>query len=134
MALVPVSAYGTVIDFATVAYAGVKSISGPGVSVDMLDVSTHDAGTGYRTFVPGLADGGELTVEAVFDDANEAIVAAHLATPYNNSVLAIEITFPGDIVWAFNAFISGYEPSAAVDGDCTATITLKVTGAITYDP
>ncbi|HUT12398.1 MAG TPA: phage tail tube protein [Thermoguttaceae bacterium] len=130
MAATPISAYGTTVTLTTGGLAaGVKSISGPGVSVDMLDVSTHDAGTGYRSYVPGLADGGELTLEIVFDDANEVLWKAQVRAAVN----IYTIVWPATITWVFSGHMTGFEPSAAVDGDLSATITVKVTGVITYD-
>ena len=130
MAATPISAYGTTLTMTSAGLvAGVKSLSGPGVSVDMLDVSTHDAGTGYRTYVPGLADGGELTLEIVFDDANEVLWKAEVRA----AVDTYTIVWPATITWVFSGLLTGFEPSAAVDGDLSATITVKVTGVITYD-
>jgi len=132
MALEPAAAFGSVLTVSGAA-AGVLSISGPGVTVDTIDVTSHSSTSGYREFVEGLADGGEITCEIIFDDANEAKWAALMRA---GVVASCNITWPattGTLVWTFSAFPTGFEPTAPVDGSLTATLTLKVTGAITYD-
>jgi len=131
MALVPAAAFGTVVKLDTVALGGVISLSGPGVTIDTIDVTSHSSTSGYREFVEGLADGGELTMEIIFDDANELVLATKRAA---GLTVTIEITWPGAIVWSAEAWLTGIEPNAASDGALTATVTWKITGVITYDP
>lgn len=46
----------------------VADISGPEISVETIDVTTHDSPDGFNEFIAGMADGGEVTFDLVFDD------------------------------------------------------------------
>lgn len=46
--------------------AEVTAIHGPGLKRDMIDVTSHDSIDGWREFVAGLADGGEVTFDINF--------------------------------------------------------------------
>ena len=43
---------------------GVKSMSGPSISRDVQDVTSMTSGDGWREFIGGLNDGGEVSFEA----------------------------------------------------------------------
>lgn len=43
---------------------GVKSMSGPSISRDVHDVTSMTSGSGWREFIGGLNDGGEVSFEA----------------------------------------------------------------------
>ena len=47
--------------------AQITNISGPGISTDAIDVTTHQSASAHREFLAGLVDGGEVTFEMVFD-------------------------------------------------------------------
>jgi predicted secreted protein len=53
---------GTAEVFATV--AEVLDISGPTMTRETIDVSSHDSAGGYREFIAGWRDGGEVSVTA----------------------------------------------------------------------
>ena len=44
--------------------------------------------------------------------------------------VAYSIVFPTTpaVTWSFTAFVTGFEPSAPVDGGLTASVSLKITG------
>lgn len=45
----------------------IRSISGPDSEYDDVDTTTLDSSTNFRTFIPGLADPGVVTIEVVSD-------------------------------------------------------------------
>lgn len=67
------AAYGTHLIYTdpespvTRAIHAVADISGPEVSIDTIDVTTHDSPDKFNEFVPGMADGGEVTFDLMFD-------------------------------------------------------------------
>ncbi len=65
--------YGAVLQVTTTtgdaAIGQVLSITGPGVDFPDVDTTTMDSSSNYRTFVPGLGDPGELTINVLYDPA-----------------------------------------------------------------
>lgn len=49
-----------------VSILGIKSISGPKISRDSVDVTDMQSASGYREFIGGLTDAGEVTFESNF--------------------------------------------------------------------
>lgn len=123
------SAFGTTLKKSAVAIAELTSIGGPSLSADTLDVSTHDSASGYREFVQGMRDGGEISIEGNFIPGNAGQIA--LKTDFDDgSSDEYVITFPASMAttWTFNAIITGFETSAPFDDKASFTATMKVTG------
>lgn len=115
--------------FTTVAQ--VRTIGGPSLTAETIDVSTHD-GAGYREFVASLIDPGEVTLEIVWDpDAatHDSMFDDLVARTLRN----VQIVWPDatSTTWSFAGQFTRFEPSAPVDGDLSASVTYKVSGAIT---
>ena len=116
--------------------AEIVSLNGPGLSRGTLDVSNMDITDGAMQFMPeALHDGGEVTVELnwIPSNASHALLLADMT----NSAQAYVIDWndapqtSGITEWRFNAFITGFEPSAAVDSKLGASATFKLSSAIT---
>jgi len=112
------------------------SISGPSISVATIDTTT--LADVHRTFVGGTIDSGELTLECnldpggtdsgKFEDQWDAAAAAAPAAK------ACIITFPAAATastYTFNAVLTGYETSLNMDDSIKASISLKISGAVT---
>lgn len=115
---------------AYVAIAEITNMTPPNQQVDQVDVSNMDSANRTREFIAGLTDPGEMTVEMNFvpNSTTDALIRARrLAGDYQNA----KIVFPNGAQWVFAAFVSGYEISTPIDDKMTATLTLKVAGAIT---
>jgi predicted secreted protein len=103
------------------------------LSLDTIDVTAHDSPSGFREFIAGLADAGEVTIEMIFDpdNATQALLRTDLtsrtATTY--TVTMSEPTTPQ--TWAFTGIVTAFEPSAPVDGALTVSVTIKITGVVT---
>jgi len=129
------SAYGTALKRGTVEIAQVTSISGPGISLDTVDVTEHDGG-GWEEVVPTILRSGEVTLEIAYDPAAATHKNASGGLLYDlvqRAKSAYTLTFltTPAASWTFNAYVTGFEPSAPVDGALTASVTLKITGAVT---
>ena len=127
------SAYGTALKRGTVEIAQVTSISGPGISLDTVDVTEHD-GSGWEEVVPTILRSGEVTLEIAYDPAettHKNVSGGLLYDLVQRTKSAYTLTFPSLHSWTFNAYVTGFEPSAPVDGALTASVTLKITGAVT---
>ena len=104
------------------------SIAGPNITLEALQ-SSHLGTPGYHTYVlADLKDGGEVTADFYWDALNGypplAGVAETITITNNDSGAATE---------AFSGFIVGFNgPTRAVGELQTASITIKVLGAITF--
>ena len=111
----------------------VFAVNGATLSADVADVSAHDSTQFYREFVNTFRDGGEVTLGLRWDPAeathSEALngLLALFELDVSSSYL---VNWPntGLSTWTFDAFVTGYEPSADFDADLEANVTLKVTG------
>ena len=119
---------GTVLTIGS-AISELTSISGPTISLDVLDVTSHDSADQFREFVAGLADGGEISVEGNFIDAAQANILLALLVSRDVTTGAT-IVFPNTeaSTWTFDCFVTGYESSEPFDDKLSFTATLKITG------
>jgi hypothetical protein len=56
------SAFGTTLKKGATAIAELISIGGPTISADTIEATSHDSPDGYREFLQGLRDAGEITI------------------------------------------------------------------------
>jgi predicted secreted protein len=128
-----VASYGTLLARSTDAVtfttiAGVTELSGPSLSLNTIESTDMDSTGGYREFVGGLIDGGEVSVTINYD--NHTTHRSLLQDLTTRAVRTFRITIPTTpaTVWTFTALVSGFTPSTPVDDKSTASITLKLTG------
>ncbi len=130
------AAFGTLLKIAGTTVAGVTNIGGPGLTLETIDVTNHSSASAWREFVGGLKDGGEISVDIVFDPAaathkNASGGLLYLLT--TRASASFTITFPdaAPTTWTFAAFVTSFEVGAPVADGLTASVTLKITGAPT---
>jgi len=113
------------------AVAQIANISGPGLSLDTEDVTTHDSTGAWEEVVGTILRSGELSLDLVYDpnesthDASTGLVSM---LDYGFPV-GFSVVFPTPVTWSFAAIVTGFEPSAPHDGALTAAVKLKLTGA-----
>ena len=130
------SAFGTLLKRGGVTIAQVTNIAGPGISLDTQDVTSHDSTAGWEEVVGTILRSGEVKLDLVYDPnaaTHKWAAGGLLSDLVLRTATAYTLVFPSTaaVTWAFNAFVTGFEPSAAVDGALTASATLKITGAPT---
>ncbi len=134
------AAYGTVLEMgatgSAVEIAGVRNISGPELSLDTVDVTTHDSTGSWEEVVGTILRTGELTLEIIYDPADDTHDAtAGLVDVYENKTLTqFALTFPDDDTTTLTlpqTYVTGFTPGAPVDGDLTASVKIKTTGSPT---
>lgn len=113
------------------AVGDIVSIDFSGMTADTLDVSVH--GSTWREYVPGLKDGGTITITARFGPETHATLLDNVGTKS-----AHRFTFPKEtstnavalqIEW--NAIVSSVGLAAPHDGLLEASVTLQTSGAPT---
>ena len=110
-------------DTADTKVAEVKGITGPGITGDDIDVTHTDSSDGYREFIPGLADSGEVSLDVNFTKAELALIWSYVRTERTYMV-----TFSDGSKWYGNGYVKGITNEAPLDGAITGTVTVKCSG------
>jgi predicted secreted protein len=109
--------------------ADATGISGPGLSRETVDVTSHGSPDGWMEFRGGLKDGGEVSVDINYQPAVHDLLVADLD---DDEPRNYQLVFPDDpttpTTWAFAAIMTGFEPDAPYDDKLSASLTFKVTG------
>lgn len=126
-------AFGIALKKGGTAYAQAKSISGPGMSLDTEDVTSHDSTGAWEEVVGTILRSGEISMDIVYDPAHATHKYAAGGVIYDfvqRTAIALTLVFPdaATTTWSFNALVTGFEPQGPVDGALTATVKFKLTG------
>lgn len=111
-------------------FGEVTNVTPPNISRDSIDASHGQSPGGYREFIPGLVDGGEVTIEFNLIPGGVASLAlmAEFALLGQEATKTREIEFPNGAIWNFNAFLTGFQSESPADDKMTGTATYKITG------
>lgn len=123
----PFKSLGTKLKKGTTAIAELTSINGLDLSADTIETTTLDTVEGYRTFMQGLKDAGEVSISGYFDPTDHA----SLLTDFENGDSAIyTIEFPADVdyKWEFTAVVTAYSTGAELEDNISFEATFKVSG------
>jgi len=126
-----ITSNGTTFSYDGGAVADVLSISAPSVSVATID--TTNLGAVHRTFIAGTIDSGEVSLEIMYDPMSDTDIedswdnTATTAPVYKECI----VTFSDSATYTFDAIITAFSTSVAIDDKVTASLTLKITGAVT---
>lgn len=130
------SAFGTELKRGATSIAQISNISGPGLSLDVEDVTSHDSTGAWEEVVATILRSGEVSFDIVFDPA--AATHKYAAGGLTHDMVArvaqtysIVFTDTAATTWSFSAFVVGFEPSMPHDGALTASVKMKITGAPT---
>ena len=110
----------------------VFSVTPGAPAADRIDATHFQSPNRRREYIPGLIDSGEASFEINWVPGNASDL---LIRDLMDSGETVEhrITFPGGARVTFDASIIGYEKEIPVDDRMTATITVAVSGAETWD-
>lgn len=128
-----IAAFGTAFKRGATTIAYVQNISGPGLSADTEDVTTHDSTAAWEEHVVTILRSGEVTLDLEYDPAAATHKNASGGLIYDlasRTAQTFSIVFPdaANTTWSFSAFVTGFEPGAPHDGALTASAKLKLTG------
>lgn len=106
-----------------------SSISGIDASADEVEVTDMGNTDGYREYLPGFKDGGEVSVSGYMDGEDEGQARLYELME-SGDVVDCKIQFPEKIgkTWSFKAGVTKFTTSADVDDAITFEATLKVSG------
>lgn len=102
------------------------SINAPELTAETTDVTALDNQDGYKEFLGGFKDGGEVAVEGFMDGTDEGQQTMHDAFE-GQEAHACKIVFPEAIgkTWRFNGVISKFK-----SGDASLTDALKFSASV----
>ncbi len=118
--------------------AQVRDISGPAVIADQIEASHRDSRA--RRYVAGMYDGGEISFDIVFDPDHAShdptLADSMYAYAASGETASFRLTFPGagtaTTTATFAAFVSNFEITSPLEDALTASLTAKVSGAVTW--
>jgi len=115
------------------AIAEINSISGPSASRETIDVTTLDTVGGYRKFISGLRDGGDVSLNMNFTKATYELMKDDFE---DNAVQEYQIVLPDDdgTVLQFEGLVTELPVEIPLDDKVSANITIKVSGKVELDP
>lgn len=126
-------ALGTTITFNAKTIGALTSIGEITPDSEELDATTLDSVGGYREFLQGFKDSGEVTLSGYLDKADAG--QQELITGYGSGLVkAVAISFPNSSgVASFNAYVKSFTLGAAdVDGIVGFGATLRISGAVDF--
>lgn len=122
-------ALGTKLKKGTAAIANLTSISGLDVSADTIETTTLDS-EGYRTYIQGLKDAGEISISGYLDATAGKGHAELFADFEAGTVDNYTIEFPAAMKakWEFGAIVTGFSTGAELEDLVSFEATLKISG------
>ena len=113
----------------------VFAITGLGKVRELVDVTSFDSG-GNREFVPGLADGVEITVECNYvpGATRQGAMIDAVEAGDNVNFRIVESLGSPETTYTFTGSPLGWTLNPSVDDRNTLTFTVKISGEITVAP
>ena len=112
------------------AIAEINDITGPNMSRDTIDTTSLDTTGGYRTFIGGFRDGGEVQLEMNFTLAGYD----DLKLDFEDSDLRdYQIVLPdtGATTFGFTGLITSLGVKIPNNDKITASVSIKISGGVT---
>lgn len=108
----------------------VNTITGPNRSRDTIDVTTLDSVGGYREFIGGFRDGGEVTLDMNWTRAGFDLLNIDFEASVSQSY-SIVMPDTGATDFSFQGWVTNISKTIPADEKITMTVTIKIDGQIT---
>ncbi len=118
-------------EVADLVIANLTSIGEIGVESSEIDVTTLDSDSGYKEYIAGFKDAGEVALAGIIksEDAMEAM----LALAESQSIEEWTIETESGSTWVFDGFVKMFkEAEATVEGVRGFSASIRVSGAPEY--
>lgn len=127
------AAMGTALKIGLNAIASLSSVGGINLSADTIDTTALDTTGGYRTFIAGFKDAGEVSMSGFFDPSDTNGQYALYTAFGTGDVTAFSIVFPTNMgaSWTFNGVVTAFSTGASTGDAVTFDATIKVSGVPT---
>lgn len=112
------------------AIAEINDINGPNLSRDTLETTSLDTTGGYRTFIGGFRDGGEIQLEMNFtlDGYDDLKLDFEDDDPRDYQIVLPDT---GATTLGFSALVTALGMKLSTTDKITASVTLKISGEVT---
>jgi predicted secreted protein len=114
--------------------AEISELTPPSMSRDAIEVTTMGSTSGFREFIPGWRDGGEVSIVANWlptdttHDGTTGLLESYLDDDEHNW----RIVLPDSLATiAFTGFITAFEPDLPLEEQGKLSCTIKLTGVPT---
>ena len=127
-------ALGTELRRAGTKVAEVRTISGPGITLDTTDVTSHDSTGGWEEVIATILRSGTVTFEINYvpTAATHKNAAGGLIHDMIGRISSTWTIVLGAVTLAsFTGYVTGFSPTANHDGSLSASCTIKPTGVVT---
>lgn len=124
-----IKSFGGTFKVATKTVGGLTDVNIGGVDVNMIDVTDQASTDGWKEFVGGLKDGGQVELTGNFKSVDDGQSELR-GNP--GETAAWELTFSNGAKASGNAVIGGYNVTNPLDNKVGFTCSLKITGKTTY--
>lgn len=112
------------------AIAEINDISGPNLSRDTLETTSLDTTGGYRTFIGGFRDGGEVQLEMNFTlDGYDDLKLDFEDDDLRDYQIVLPDT--GETTFGFSALVTSLGMKLSTTDKIMASVTLKISGEVT---
>lgn len=111
--------------------AEITELTPPQMSRDDIDVTSHQSSDGYREFISGLRDGGEVSFKANWLPTNSTHdgTTGLLETFNDNVNHNWKVILPNTLITiAFSGFLTAFEPDLPLEEQAQLSGTIKVSG------
>jgi predicted secreted protein len=121
---------GVVFKRGAVAMAEINSISGFNKARDTIDVTTLDSTGGYREFIGGFRDGGEISLNMNYTRASYDLLNADFESSSSQSY-TIVLTDTAATEYSFSGWVTNITLDVPLDDKVTMAASIKIDGQIT---
>jgi predicted secreted protein len=122
---------GTVFTWNSATVAGVTDLSGPAVENELIEVTNFGSTGGYREYIAGPKDNGEISITINYDptDSSHNATTGLVADANTGTSRAWSINWSGTgTSWSGNGIVTSFEPGGSFEDALTAEVTIKPTG------
>jgi len=112
--------------------AEINSITGPGMTRDVIDTTTLDTAAGYRTFITGFRNAGTVALSMNFTRTTYAL----MKTDFESAALKnyeIVLSDTDNTTLEFEGLVTELPLTIAPDDKITADVTIQISGAVTLN-
>lgn len=110
--------------------AEINDITGPNMTRDTIDTTSLDTSGGYRTFIAGFRNAGEVQLEMNFTlDGYDDLKADFEDDDPRDYQIVLPDT--GNTTLSFSALVTALGTKIPNNDKVTASVTLKISGAVT---
>lgn len=120
---------GTTIQIGANVIAELTSIAGLDISQETIDSTNLSSTGGYREFIAGFKDGGEVSLSGNFNGTDTLGQMALYTALTTSTVDSYTINYPAGGSWTFSGVVTGFSTGAELEDLVTFEATIKVSGA-----